>query len=68
MKLLKVTTKEGKKAIINTSNVSYWYGLNETETSISFINSEDFITVCISVDEFAQRLEACDDSRMVWDF
>ena len=68
MKLIKVTTKDGKKAIANVANISYWYGINENETTIAFINTEDFLTVSISVDEFAQRLEAYNNSRIVLEF
>lgn len=67
MKLIKIKTLEGKTAILNIAKISYWFGINETQTNIC-IDSENYFTVNISIEEFATRLEACDDSRFVWDF
>lgn len=67
MKLIKIKTTEGKTAILNIAKISYWYEINETQTNI-WMNSEDYFTVDIPIEEFATRLEDCDDSRMVWEF
>ena len=67
MNLIKLTTKEGKKVIVNIANISYWYGLNETETTIVFIDSESFLTITMSIDEFANKMASCDKSRIIWE-
>lgn len=67
MKLIKIKTSEGKTAILNTAKISYWFGINETQTNIC-MNVEDYFTVDIPIETFATGLEGCDDSRIVWDF
>lgn len=56
MKFIKVKNTDGKDVIINLSNVSYFFSSSENETTICFINDEDYIRVPISTDAFYKEL------------
>ena len=68
MKFIKVISAGRKEVLINLSNISYLYSNSETETKIHFINTDDYITVEMSIKSFEKGLNAIDDSRNVWVF
>ena len=69
MKFIKVKNTDGKDIIINLSNVSYFFSNSENETTIGFINYQDYIRVSISIDAFQQGLNAMDKNSVnVWDY
>lgn len=69
MVFIQLTKTNGKKVIINTANISYVEEVHQKEISISFINSEDYVRIPVSVKDFTQMLDVCSgDSRSVWVF
>jgi translation elongation factor P/translation initiation factor 5A len=65
MKFIKVKNMGGKEVLINLSNISYFYSSSESETTIYFTNSDDYITVQIPIKVIEQGLNAINDSRTV---
>jgi hypothetical protein len=67
-KFIKLKNTDGKEVLINLSNVTHLFSLNENETSICFITYEDYVKVPYSIKVLEQGLDAIDDSRNVWVF
>lgn len=66
MKFIKLKNTDSEEVIVNLSNVSHFYQINESETTICFTAYEDFIRVNISIEVFHDLLNAIDDSVNVW--
>jgi hypothetical protein len=52
MKFIKVQTKTGAKAIINLSNVTYFYSNEMNKTRICFAMENDFIDTTFDIEKF----------------
>jgi translation elongation factor P/translation initiation factor 5A len=59
MKLIKLTSIDGKKAIINTQNIAYFYERNDKESIVAFVDSEDYLTIPVTIEELEKKLINC---------
>lgn len=64
MKFIKVKNTDNKVVLVNLDNVTYFYEKNSETTVICFINSEDYTTVNISIDEIHQVLNVIENSSV----
>jgi hypothetical protein len=64
MKFIKVKNTDGKEVLVNLDNVSHFFQISETETTIYFTTYEDFIKVNISIDEIHQVLNVIENSSV----
>ena len=58
MNIIKITTAEGKKAIINIANISFIIEASEGQTTIALVDSQDFLKVNMTIEDFEKMLRA----------
>ncbi len=66
MKFIKVKDSAGKVCLVNLSNVAHLYQRNETETTIFYISSEDYMTVPVPIDVFYNAIDQINDVNYIY--
>jgi hypothetical protein len=66
MNFIKVKTEHNKTVLVNLSNVTHFFQVSDTVTTICFVTPEDYIKIAVPIKVLEEKLELTNGTRVVY--